>query len=281
MPVAVTSNIEFVRRGSRSLTGDLYFPSGGARVPIMIAIHGGGWKRGDKAFYRFIGPYLAERGIAVFSVNYRLVDPETGADAYPAAVHDVRAAVQYVRSRAHDLNIDPDRIALMGDSAGGHLSALVALAGDRKPFAGTQEEAFPGVSSRCKAVVGVYGVYDLVAQWRHDQISRPRDQISEIFVGRSPIDDREVFYEASPLTYATTAGNKTSFLLVWGESDDVVDHTTQSVVMLEALQQAKYFVRTVIMHDAPHFWISDPLDEHDSFSARLMPRLYRFLSEQL
>lgn len=75
-----------------------------------------------------IGSYLAKNGYAVFAIEYRLMKP--GLKTYPGAVYNVKAAVQYVRAEAVTLGVDSDRIALMGDSAGAHLSALVALAGE-------------------------------------------------------------------------------------------------------------------------------------------------------
>src|SRR5262249_23767600 len=115
------------------------------------------------------GSYLAKNGYAVFAVEYRLMKP--GFNTHPGAVYDVKAAVQYVRARAGELGLDPNRIALMGDSSGAHLSALVALAGE-EPAYSTEYRNDPNssISHTVKAVVGVYGVYDMLRQWGHDQI---------------------------------------------------------------------------------------------------------------
>ena len=111
--------------------------------------------------------------------------------------------------------------------------------------------------------------------------SRPLDQISELFVGCSLTEDRKRYFEASPLSYVSTHRNDTAVMLAWGTDDDVVDPQTQSVVMLEALKQAKHYVRTVIIPGAPHFWVSEPLDEPGSYNGIFAPRLLRFLQEQL
>lgn len=270
--------IPFVTREGTALLGDLYRPAGDTPAPALVAVHGGGWKAGDRGFYRHLGPWLAERGVAVFAIDYRLADPK-GGGAYPAAVHDVRAAVQFLRREAGRLGVDGARLGLIGDSAGAHLSALVALAGGRAPFC--DDDAFAGTDASVKAVVGVYGVYDLVAQWRHDQLVRPRDHITEIFLGASAIEDRMLYQHASPINHVSIADNRTAFLLAWGTQDDVVDPQTQSAPFLEALKQATYFVRTVIVPDAPHFWIGDPLDEPGSHAGFLAPRLLRFLTDRL
>ena len=262
------------------LAGDYYAPEAPGNYPALVTMHGGAWKRGTSETYQHWGPYLAKRGYVLFSISYRLVQGTE--NRYPASVHDTRAAVQYVRSKAESLKVDPERIGLMGDSAGGHLASLVALAGDTKMFS----EAYPndpyaGVSTRVKAVVGVYGVYDLLAQWHHDLMARPGDQITEALLGKSPMQSRQAFYEASPLTYTTIDNNHTSFLVTWGPEDDIADPHTQSEAFVTALKQAGFFVRTVIVPSAPHFWMSDPIDEPTSHTAFLAPRLLRFLQDQL
>ena len=245
------------------LSGTFYKAEAPGPAPVVIAIHGGAWKAGDVTQYQYWGPWLATRGIALFAIEYRLVKGER--NRYPAAVQDVRAALAFVRSSAARLNIDPARIGLVGSSAGAHLAALVAL---------TEE-------TPVKAVVGVCGVYDLVAQWQHDQIARPRDQQAEIFLGLSPMENRMRYYEASPLTYATTRASKTSFLISWGTDDDVVEWQTQSWPFVTALKQAGCYVRIVPVAAAPHFWMYDPIDEPHGFPGMLAPKLLRFLKERL
>ena len=257
------SKVKYAVHDGVDLHGQLYAPSGAAPSPVVIAIHGGAWKAGDIRQYQYWGPWLAERGIAVFAIEYRLVSGER--NRYPAAVRDVTAALKFVASSASELKIDSRRIGLIGSSAGAHLAALVALTAD----------------TPVRAAVGVCGVYDLVAQWRHDQIARPHDQQTEIFLGKPPMEDRLLYQQASPINYATVQRNKTSFLIGWGTDDDVVDWQTQSKPFVEALKQAGCYVRIAPVSDAPHFWMYDPIDEPHSFSARLAPKLLRFLQERL
>ena len=252
--------IVFSNPAGEPLSADAYVPESAAPVPVVIAVHGGGWKAGKRDAYRHLGQLLTGRGYAVFSIDYRLATkPE---NRYPAAVDDVRAAVRYVREHAAELNVDPERVVLMGDSAGAHLAALVGLTERPAP----------------KAVVGIFGVYDMAAQWNHDLSSRPADNIAQVFLGASLIDNRQVYFDASPLSYVTTANAGPAFLLTWGTHDDIVD-PAQSEAFLLALKQAGFYVRTVIQ-DAPHFWAGDPLDEAGSHSAFFAARLLRFLDER-
>ena len=95
------------------------------------------------------------------------------------------------------------------------------------------------------------------------------------------MQNKRIFYDASPLTYTTVDNKHTAFLVVWGTEDDIVNSTAQSGVFVNALKQAGFYVRTVIVPGAPHFWMWDPMDETDSHTDFLAPRLLRFLQERL
>jgi acetyl esterase/lipase len=277
---AVKRDILFAVHDGVELLADLHYPRGLDKAPVLVAVHGGGWQIGDRSIYQHWGPHLASRGYAVFAIEYRLMKP--GSKTWPGAACDVKAAVQYVRANAVKLGVDRDRIALIGDSAGAHLSALVALAGD-EPILSTQYREGPHGAVPCgvKAVIGFYGVYDMAAQWEHDQIYRPRDQITEKFLGGPPSLSRKVFSEASPLSYATVDKNSTKFLLIYGREDEIVDASTQSDRFLIALKQAGFFARNIVIPEAGHFWAADPVEEPGSFGALAAPRLLRFLEASL
>jgi acetyl esterase/lipase len=95
------------------------------------------------------------------------------------------------------------------------------------------------------------------------------------------MQDRRLYFEASPISYATIANNQVAVLLSWGTQDDLVDSKQQSEAFLLALKQAGFFARTAVVPGAPHYWLSDPIDEPGSFSGFLAPRLVRFLAERL
>jgi acetyl esterase/lipase len=279
--VATRGDLAYAEHDGIKLTGDLYLPKGRDKAPAIVAVHGGGWQVGSPASYRHWGPHLARNGIALYAIRYRLSKP--GLITYPGAVYDVKAAVQYLRASAADLGLDADRIGLMGDSAGAHLAALVALAGEE--FATEyRNDPHATVTANVKAVVGFYGVYDMQAQWLHDQITRPRDQITEKFIGMTPMQSRRIYFDASPISYATTEKRErsaTRFLLIHGTNDDIVDPQTQSQAFLTALKQAGFFARTVVVPGAGHFWASDPLEEPGSYGAQTAPQLLRFLQGAL
>jgi dipeptidyl aminopeptidase/acylaminoacyl peptidase len=157
----------------------------------------------------------------------------------------------------------------------------VALAGDQFNSA-YRDDANAAVPANVKAVVGFYGVYDLLAQWTRDLAARPRDPIVEKFLGVSATQNRHIYFEASPISYATVDHNKIRVLLIHGTDDDIVDPPTQSGAFLTALTQAGFFVRRIIIPGAGHFWASDPFEsEPHSYSAQAIPRLMRFLDSSL
>jgi acetyl esterase/lipase len=276
----IRKNLAYANHDGVELLGDLHLPPGPGPFPVLVNVHGGYWRRGARETFNYWGPYLAARGYAGFTISYRLTKP--GKKTYPEAVHDVRAAVQFMRGRANDFRLDPNRIGLWGNSAGAQLAALVALAGDDPLFAGGYpQDPHASVSTKVKVLIGVYGIYDLLGQWRHSQIGNPGDNLVESFLGCTPMADRRRYFDASPVSHGTIANNKTAVYLSWGTEDDVVDHRAQSEMFLLALKQAGFAVRTCVMHGAPHYWLSDPIEEPGSYPGFLAPRLLRFLGEQL
>ena len=276
--IETRGGVAYANHDGVSLAGDLYLPAGAGPFPALVAVHGGGWQAGVRGAFQFWGPYLAERGYALFAISYRLA--KKGQKMFPQAVTDVLAGVQFVRGSAGDLKVDPARIALFGASAGAHLASLAALGGEA--FKGAYpNDTHAKVDSKVKALVGVYGVYDLVEMWQRYQLQSPRENNIENFMGAAPMDDPRRYFDASPVNYATFANNGIGVLLSVGTEDDLVDRRAQTDAFLMRLKQANFFVRTCIVQGAPHYWLSDPIDEADSYSGFMAPRLVRFLKERL
>jgi len=273
----IQTGVAYGHHDGVELLGDLYLPKSAQSTPALVAVHGGAWIAGARTAFQYWGRHLAARGIALFAISYRLA---TKGKAFPEAVHDVRAAVQFVRGKAAAFNIDPQRIGLLGASAGGQLASLAALGGEK--FAGGYpQDAFSSVSTDVKVLIGVYGVYDMLAMWTSLQTQTPKDNVVERFLGGPPMGNRQLYFDASPMSYATFANNKIPVFLSTGSEDDLVDRVVNTDAFLLALKQANFFVRTCIVPGAPHFWMNDPIDEPTSFSGFLAPRLVRFLAERL
>jgi len=272
------NGVTYATHDGVALQGDLYLPAGPGPYPALIGVHGGGWQAGARSAFQFWGPWLAERGYVLFAISYRLA--KKGQKMFPQAVNDVLAAVQFVRGSAGQIKVDPERLALFGASAGGHLASLAALGGEK--FKGAYpQDAHAGVSTKVKALVGVYGVYDIEAMWQTYLRQSPRENNIENFMGAAPMDNPQLYFDASPINYATFANNSIGVLLSVGTEDDLVDRRTQTDAFMMKLKQANFFVRPCIVQGAPHYWLSDPIDEPGSYSGFMAPRLLRFLKERL
>ena len=117
------TDIEFAKAGDVSLTLDAFVPEGAGPFPTCILVHGGGFTKGDKtSFIKPLFEPLSKAGFAWFTINYRLAP----AHRWPACLDDVETAIRWVRTHAKEYKVDPARIALIGESAGGHLVALLA-----------------------------------------------------------------------------------------------------------------------------------------------------------
>jgi len=275
--VTIHSGIAYANHDGIELLGDLYLPKDAKAAPALVAVHGGGWVQGVRSAFQYWGPYLATRGIAVFAISYRLA---AKTKTFPQAVQDVLAAVQFTRGKASAFGIDPARIGLLGASAGAHLAALAALGGSK--FIGAYpQDPFAAVAAGVKALIGVYGIYDAMAMWTNYQLQGGRDNNFEKFMGCPPMQDRQLYFDASPISYATFANNAIGVLLVTGTEDALVDRKVQTDPFELALKQAGFFVRPCIVPGAPHYWMNDPIDEPGSYCGFLAPRLLRFLAERL
>ena len=278
--VELRSALTYATHDGVALQGDLYLPQTRGHVPALVAVHGGGWQQGARSAFQHCGPHLATHGYAVFAISYRFA--KKGNAAFPQAVQDVLAGVQFLRGGAATLGIDPSRIALIGASAGAHLAALAALGGRSPIFArGYPDDLHAGVDTTVKVLVGVYGVYDLATMWEAYRVTSPLDNNIENFLGTALPENRRLYFDASPISYATYANNKTAVLLAYGTEDDLVDRRPHSEAFLKALKQAGFFARSCVVAGAGHYWLSDPLDETGSYPGFFMPRLVRFLAEKL
>jgi acetyl esterase/lipase len=129
------------------------------KLPAVVCIHGGGFRAGDRKRWDGLCKKLAERGYVAITVTYRLAPKYQ----FPAAVNDVKAAVRWLRANAEKYHVDPDRIAALGDSAGGHLAQFLGVTGDIAQFEGDGGNG--GQSSGVTCVVNYYGPSDFTKSY--------------------------------------------------------------------------------------------------------------------
>lgn len=225
-------NVQYAQApGGLGLMLDLYLPRDEAHRgpwPVVVWIHGGGWAFGDK--YPCPAQFLTRHGFAVASVNYRLAPLAI----HPAQIQDCKAAVRWLRAHAAAYHLDPDRIGVVGQSAGAHLAALLGTSANERALEGRLGPL--DVSSRVQAVCAVSGPMDLRPELLGEVAltDNARDLVSK-FIG-GPLDEkRKELAEASPATYAS--GDDPPFLLIHGERDSLVP-VNQSRRMQDALARS-------------------------------------------
>lgn len=148
-------DIVFASIEGTDLKLNLFLPDNATRPPLVIYIHGGGWRNGS--YRKNLVPWMTDHGFALASVSYRLTDKAT----FPAQIHDVKASVRWLRAHAETYGYDATRIGVCGTSAGGHLAMLLGMSGDVEALEGSVGE-HAGQSSRVQAVVNYYGPSDFV-----------------------------------------------------------------------------------------------------------------------
>ena len=266
--IQTKKDVEYAVHDGVSLLGDLYSPASGAAHPAMLFMHGGGFTRGSKAGYgNTWGPYLAARGYVVcFAIDYRLATATQ--TTWPQALLDCKAARRNATmGNAAALGIDPDRIGIGGDSAGASLAAMVAVTQDFPQFANRYpKDAYASVSTKVKAAVPIYGVYDMMAWQKYTSGQTNNAKALEQFFGGPPNQMPGAYFEASPLSYvreaATTlgsvatpnAGAKIPWFLAWGLVDRIVPPDGQSVVFVQAPRDAGATVVAVLVPKIDHLW---------------------------
>jgi len=224
-------------------------------LPALMWVHGGAWWAGDR---RYLPPTLAPgeladaalaRGMAYVAVDYRLALEAP----FPAQIHDVKAAIRYVRRFADVFGIDADRLGALGESAGGHLVALLALTAGIAAIDGT--EGVPDGRSDVAAVVDWYGVHDIRA-WAGEQSGDEPSPIAMLLGQASGAPtDTALAASASPVTYVSPTA--APILLIHGDADLTVPFS-QSEELLAAGIAAGMDIELARVPDADHCFVGYP-----------------------
>lgn len=245
----VHRNLEYAEVGGKSQLLDLYLPKGVEHPPLLVWIHGGGWRSGDKGRGGILVPLGLKNGYACASINYRL----SGEATFPAQIHDCKAAIRWLRAHAKEYGYDATRIGVGGSSAGGHLVALLGTSGGDKPLEGTVGK-HADQSSRVQAVLDMWGPTDFLqmdahalpnARFKHNDPRSPES----LLLGGPVLENKDKVAQANPITYIDK--QDPPFLIVHGSKDPLVP-VHQSQLLNTALKKANVPVQMIVVEGAGH-----------------------------
>ena len=233
--------------GTRKEKADIYSPlnhDATKSLPGIIVIHGGGFNDGDKARGRElnISENLTLQGYVCMSINYklrRMKDQVT----WPQSVYDAKAAVRYMRKEAKNLGVDPDKIGVIGCSAGCNLSMMLATTGPTDGFDVVKDEPYQDISPKVSCAIGFYGAVDLINYHDMKMFAKTREEAPELYKKGSPINYLDA--KDAPM------------LLVHGTADETVP-LSQSESYIEVAKEKGANCTLEIIPNAPHTFDLQP-----------------------
>lgn len=201
--VAEFKNLTYVSYGKRDLQLDLYAPATTMEEsrPAIVLVHGGGWRYGERENLTALAQLLALRGYVTATISYRLADEAK----YPAAIHDVKAALRWMRMNADRYGIDPEKIAVGGGSAGGQIASLVGMTNDMPEFDPQASSSL--FSSSAQVIINIDGLSDFTSEearkYEDDPAKTP--SAAGFWFGGSYREKAALWHQASPITYVRKA----------------------------------------------------------------------------
>jgi acetyl esterase/lipase len=260
--VKLEHDIVYTKVGATELKLNLAAPEqGDGPFPAVLVIHGGAWRGGDKNGLDGILNQFAARGYVAVSPQYRFCPKEV----FPAQVHDVKAAVRWMKAHAKERRIDSAHIGATGFSAGGHLALMLGVTGPGDGLEGDVSAGTP--DTRIQAVVNYFGPTDLGAT-DIPEVSKP---LVRDFLGATPTDRPDLAAKASPRAYLTR--DDPPILTFQGTKDPLVPHT-QAFELAEAMTAAGVPGRVELMVGAGHGWGGDEM-------SHTITETFRFFDEHL
>ena len=264
--IDLRSDIEFAKVDEMKLKLDLYLPGHIAEtpsgpLPLIIWVHGGAWRAGTRKNMPLEA--LVRKGYAVASVDYRL----TPVAPFPANVHDIKAAIRFLRAKAEDYGLDPQRFAIAGASAGGHLAALVGVTNGHSYLEGKVGE-YGDISSEVQAIISFYGAANLetiLSQSTPHGLS-VRVPALQLLLGGQPDEKPDVARMASPVSHVDQ--KDPPLLLIHGDQDPQMP-INQSHELQGAYERLGLISIFHVVHGGAHggseFYDSERLEIVDHF----------------
>jgi acetyl esterase/lipase len=237
------TDIEYARVGNQVLKLDLYLPKV-VNPPLLIYVHGGAWRAGSKSDVPILK--LLNHGFAIASVDYRLSTQAL----FPAQVHDIKAAIRFLRAKSELYHLNTKKLAIVGSSAGGHLAALVGVTKEHKELEGKVGEDL-NQSSAVQCIISLYGASNLqtILSQSTEFGLQMRVPALELLLGGQPDQKPELAKLASPV--AQLDQNDPALLLIHGDADPQMP-AAQSQEFEKAYKALRLPVEYLVMPESKH-----------------------------
>ncbi len=245
----VHRDLQYAKVDDVALHLDLYLPDEADSPPLVVWIHGGGWRQGSKNRCPMV--WLNQHGYAVASVQYRLTDKAK----FPAQIHDCKGAIRWLRANSKKYGYNAERIGVAGISAGGHLVALLGTSGDSKKLEG-EVGGNLDQSSRVQAVLNKCGPADFLLRLKNNPglVERPDSPVA-LLLGGPTSENKDLAKLASPAHHVTK--DDAPLLIFHGTNDRLVSYK-QSEHLKEAYDKADLEVELELITGGGHvpreFW---------------------------
>ncbi len=270
LPEGVQSQLGLVyaRYQTREMHLDLFQPKGTGTFPAVILVHGGAWITGNHSMENPFAIELARRGYVAATVEYRLSNEAK----YPAQIYDLKAAVRWLRANATRFHVDPNRIAAVGASAGGHLVALLGATNEMPTFEGNGEN--PNVPSIVQSVVDIDGPVTFIDPGNIEKEKKGPYDTNTRLIGGTFAEKPDVWREASPITHVNSKSASVLFI-----NSSSYRPFQQREEMRDKLKALGIVSEIVVIPDTPHpFWLFHPwfdstVEYVDDFLQRTMKRV--------
>lgn len=240
--ISEKKNIIYKEIGSRKLQLDAFLNTEEKQKPAVILVHGGGWKSGDKSLMAPLAQYIASKGYACFAIEYRL----SLEAKFPAGIYDIKNAIQFVKTKAKEFNIDSSKVAILGCSSGGQMASLIGTTNHDKNFEDSANNYKQ--STTVHAIIDVDGIL----AFKHPESKE--GEVASQWLGGNYQEIPDIWQTASALTHTDLNTPPTLFIgsqfnrFLAGKED-----------MIKILDNNKIYNQTEIFPDSPHsFWLFHP-----------------------
>ncbi|PPS43130.1 alpha/beta hydrolase [Chroococcidiopsis sp. TS-821] len=261
-------DIEFTQNQARALKMDILYPKSATSMPVLVWIHGGAWRTGDKKDgFKHLVPF-ARQGFFCASIEYRLSHEAI----FPAQIEDCKSAIRFLRAHAQEFQIDSQRIGVWGVSAGGHLAALLGTTHHIPEFEGNG--GWQGYSSRVQAVCDWFGPTDFlrINDFPRNIDFTPANSPEAALIGGIVAENQDKAAKANPITFVSKEAPP--FLIVHGDKDLLVP-LNQSQLLFDALKKAEVEVTLEVIKNGRH-------GNKKHFGSRLLyKKMERFFKKHL